>query len=483
MESNYHYARDHQYRAALRLTIRRIVMVCSREIQFLALVTLLFFAASALWADEALEAEVRKRASAVEEKVITWRRDIHQHPELADQETRTARLVAEHLRNLGLEVRTDVARTGVIGVLRGGKPGRSVALRADMDALPVKEPEGLPFASKAKQKYLGNEVDVMHACGHDAHTGMLMGAAEVLAAIKDQLPGAVLFIFQPAEEGPSLFTPASGKTWGAKLMLEEGAFKDPKPDAVFGLHVMPGPLGQISYRTGATAASSDDLEITVTGRQGHGGMPWNTIDPITTSAQIVSGLQTVVSRRANLTASPAVVTIGTINGGTRANIVPEKVIMTGTIRTYDEEVRAQIGRDVKLTAEKIAESSGARADVRITPMYATTVNDPALAAAMAPALKRAADGNVAESPLAGASEDFSFYAQAVPGLYVFLGVTPKDQDPAKAAPNHNPAFFVDEQALVVGVRTMATLTVDFLTSPPTNKAPAQSPRPFVQDQD
>jgi amidohydrolase len=406
---------------------------------------------------------VRKGASAVEQKVIKWRRDIHEHPELGDQETRTSRLVADHLRSLGLEVRTGVARTGVVGVLRG-QPGRVVALRADMDALPVKEPAGLPFASKAKQEYLGKEVDLMHACGHDAHTAMLMGVAEVLAGLKDRLPGTVVFIFQPAEEGPSLFTPASGKIWGAKLMLEEGAFTDPKPEAVFGLHVMPGPLGQISYRTGAAAASSDDLEITVTGQQGHGGMPWNTIDPVTTSALIISGLQTVVSRRANLTQSPAVLTIGTINGGTRANIVPEEVVMTGTIRTYDEKVRAQVGADVTLMAGKIAESAGAKAEVRITPMYATTVNDVSLAAAMAPVLQRAADGNVAESPLAGASEDFSFLAQAAPGLYMFLGVTPKDQDPAKAAPNHNPEFFVDEQALVVGVRTMATLAVEFLAS-------------------
>jgi amidohydrolase len=450
----------------------------------LSTLLLLFVDPTALRAeDPRLEADVRKHASAVEQKVIDWRRDIHQHPELADQEKRTSQRVAEHLRGLGLEVRTGVARTGVVGVLVGGKPGRTVALRADMDALPVKEPEGLPFASKAKQQYLGKEVDVMHACGHDAHTAMLMGVAEVLAGMKDQLPGTVVFIFQPAEEGPSLFTPASGKKWGAKLMLEEGAFKAPKPEAVFGLHVMPGPSGQIAYRPGATAASSDDLAITVTGHQGHGGMPWNTIDPITTSALVISGLQTVVSRCANLTASPAVVTIGTIHGGTRANIVPEHVVMTGTIRTYDETVRQQVARDVKLTAEKVAESSGAKAEVVITPMYATTVNDAALAAKMAPALKRAADGNVAESPLAGASEDFSFYAQAAPGLYVFLGDTPKDQDPAKAAPNPNPNFYVDENALVVGVRTMATLAVDFLSSPPAAAAPAQSPRPFVQDQE
>ena len=412
-----------------------------------------------------LEAEVRQRAGAVAEKVTRWRRDIHQHPELGDQEKRTSDLVAAHLRSLGLEVRAGVARTGVVGVLRGGRPGRTVALRADMDALPVAEPEGLPFASRAKQPYLGEDVALMHACGHDAHTAMLMGVAEVLAGLEDRLPGTVLFVFQPAEEGPSLFTPASGGKWGAKLMLEEGAFADPRPEAVFGLHVMPGPLGQISYRAGATAASSDDLEITVRGRQGHGGMPWNTIDPVTTAALVVTGLQTVVSRRTNLTASPAVLTIGTIKGGTRANIVPDAVVMTGTIRTYDEAVRAQVARDVALTAKKIAESAGATAEVRITPMYATTVNDAALAAAMAPALRRAADGKVAESPLAGASEDFSFLAQAAPGLYMFLGVTPAGQDPAAAAPNHNPGFFVDESALVVGVRTMASLAVDFLSAP------------------
>ncbi len=430
-----------------------------------ASLTLLLLVADIGRADTvALEAEVRKRSQVIEQKVIAWRRDIHQHPELGDQETRTARLVAEHLRGLELEVRTGVARTGVVGILKGGKPGPIVALRADMDALPVREPAGLPFASKETGQYLGKAVPVMHACGHDAHTAMLMGTAEVLAGLKDALTGTVMFIFQPAEEGPSLFTPASGKIWGAKLMLEEGAFKDPKPEAVFGLHVMPGPSGQISYRSGATAASSDDLEITVTGQQGHGGMPWNTIDPIATSALVLSGLQTVVSRKANLTESPVVVTIGTINGGTRANIVPEEVTMTGTIRTYDEKVRAQVGGDVQLTAQKIAESAGATAEVRITPMYDTTVNDPALAARMTPALKRAADGKVTEASLAGASEDFSFYARAVPGLYVFLGVSPADQDPAQAAPNHNPQFFVDEHALTVGTRVMATLAVYFLDS-------------------
>jgi amidohydrolase len=429
----------------------------------------------------ALEAAVRKRAAAVEEKLIAWRRDIHQHPELGDQEARTSKLVAEHLRGLKLDVRTGVARTGVVGILKGGKPGPTVALRADMDALPVKEPPGLPFASTVMQKYHGTLVPVMHACGHDCHTAMLMAAAEVLAGMKDDLPGTVMFIFQPAEEGSSLFEPAGGKTWGARLMLEEGLFKDPRPDAVFGLHVMPGRSGQLSYRSGATTASGDTLEMTVTGKQGHGGMPWNTVDPVTTSALIISGLQTVVSRKANLTESPLVVTVGTINGGTVPNVVPESVRMTGTIRAYDEKVRSQAHRDIKTAVEKIAESAGARARVSITKIYATTVNDEALTERMAPVLKRAADGKVARAPLAGASEDFSFYAKQVPGLFVFLGVTPADQDPATAAPNHNPHFFVDEAALVVGTRTLATLAVHFLAAGPATKEAPRPTRPFVQD--
>jgi amidohydrolase len=429
-----------------------------------------------------LEQVVRQRCSAVEQKVIQWRRQIHQHPELGDQEKQTSKLVADHLRQLGLEVRTGVARTGVVGVLRGAKPGRTVALRADMDALPVQEPPGLPFASTDKQQYLGKEVPVMHACGHDAHTAMLMGVAEVLAGMKDDLPGTVLFIFQPAEEGSSLVTPSSGQSWGAKLMLEEGAFKDPKPDAVFAQHVMPGPPGQVSWRAGPTTASGDDLQITVIGRQGHGGMPWNTIDPITTSAQVIMGLQTVVSRRTNLTASPAVVTVGTINGGSRANVVPESVKMSGTIRTYDDKVREQVGRDVKLTTEKIAESASARAEVTITKMYAPTINDEGLTEQMAPVLRRAADGQVAEAPLAGASEDCSYFMQAAPGIYVFLGVTPRDQDPAKAAPNHSPKFFVDESALVVGTRTLSMLALNFLNTPRTEASPPKAARPFVQEE-
>ena len=418
--------------------------------------------ASAQSASNSIEQQIRKDSSAIEEQLIEWRRDIHQHPELGEQETRTAALVAEHLRGLGLEVRTEVGRTGVVGILKGGKPGRTVALRADMDALPIKEPAGLPFASRAKGIYHGTEVDVMHACGHDAHTAMLMATADVLAGMRDEIEGTVMFIFQPAEEGSSLVQPGPDASWGAKLMLDDGLFDELKPDAIFAMHVMPGPSGQISWRSGATTAASDMLNISVTGSQGHGGMPWNTIDPIVASAQVINGVQTVVSRKANLTRSPAVVTIGTINGGSGPNIVPETVEMSGTIRTYDEDVRQKVRDDLKLSAEKIAESAGARAQVSIEPMYSTTINNAELTERMAPVLERAADGKVATAELPGAAEDFSFFAQQAPGLYVFLGITPDGQDPATAAPNHNPEFFVDESALVIGTRAMAMLAVNFL---------------------
>lgn len=409
-----------------------------------------------------LESQVRTGVASLEPRLIEWRRDIHQHPELGEQETRTAALVAEHLASLGLEVQTEVGRTGVVGILKGAQPGRTVALRADMDALPIKEPAGLSFASQARGMYHGTEVDVMHACGHDAHTAMLMAAAEVLAGMREDLAGTVMFIFQPAEEGSSLVLPGQGASWGAERMLEDGLFDTLEPDAIFAIHVMPGPLGEISWRSGATTAASDMLEIAVMGSQGHGGMPWSTIDPIVTSAQIVSGLQTIVSRKTNLTRSPAVVTVGSIHGGSGPNIVPERVDMTGTIRTYDEEIRQQIREDIVQSAENIAKAAGATATVSIEPMYSSTFNDPRLAARMAPVLERAANGKVTTAELPGAAEDFSFFSQRVPGLYLFLGVTPEGQDPATAAPNHNPEFFVDESALVIGTRAMAMLAVNFL---------------------
>jgi amidohydrolase len=410
-----------------------------------------------------LEQEIRQRTAAIEGKLIAWRRDIHEHPELGEQETRTAALVAAHLSKLGLEVRTGVGQTGVVAVLKGGKPGPVVALRADMDALPVKEPEGLPFASKAKGKYLGREVDVMHACGHDAHTAILMATAEVLAAMKDKLAGSVKFMFQPAEEGPSLYAAFTGKVWGARAMIKDGALADPKPDAVFGLHVNSGhPSGRIGYRAGPAMASADELRIKVTGRQGHAGYPWRAVDPVTTAAQIVLGLQTIVSRRTDLMKSPTVVSVTTINGGSRFNIVPETVEMTGTIRTYDAGVRAAVHRDIRQIAENIAASANAKAEVEIIELYDPLVNNERVTARMVPVLERAADGDVVLNDRSGASEDVSFFLIEVPGMYFFLGIVPRDQELAKAAPNHSPNFFVDEKALVVGVRALAMVTVNYL---------------------
>ncbi|MFC5473238.1 amidohydrolase [Paraherbaspirillum soli] len=412
---------------------------------------------------EAARAEIAQQAKAMEPALIEVRRDIHAHPELGDAELRTAQLVAEQLRALGLEVKTGVARTGVVAVLKGALPGPTVALRADMDALPVKESSGLPFASKSKGRYLGKEVDVMHACGHDTHTAILLTAAKILSAMRDRLPGTVVFYFQPAEEGAGELAADGKNTWGAKMMVQEGVMKSPKPDAVFGLHVIAGiPAGRIAYRAGPTMASSDDLRIRIVGSQTHAGMPWNGVDPITVGAQALVGLQTVVSRRTDISSFPSVVSIGTINGGTRYNIIPESVEMTGTIRSYDYGIRQKLHATVRQTVEKIAESGGARAEVSIIEKYDPTINDAALTEKMGPTLRWAAQDDVVQSALSGGAEDFSFFAKQVPGLFVFLGVTPRDQDMTKAAPNHNPAFFVDESALIVGVRTMASLATDYL---------------------
>jgi amidohydrolase len=338
-----------------------------------------------------------------------------------------------------------------------------VALRADMDALPVKEPAGLPFASKAKGKYLGREVDVMHACGHDAHTAILMATAEILTAMKDKLPGTVKFIFQPSEEGPSLYTAFTGKSWGAKQMIKEGAFADPRPDAVFGLHVTSSMwAGRIGYRAGAAMASADELRIKVTGRQGHAGYPWRTVDPVTTSAQIVLGLQTVVSRRTDLMRSPTVVSISTINGGLRFNIVPDFVEMTGTIRTYDAGIRRSVHADIQQIAENIAASANAKAEVEIIELYDPLVNPEQMTARMAPVLTRASDNNIQVVPQSGAAEDFSFFLKEVPGLFFYVGVVPRGQDPGTAAPNHSPNFMIDESSLVVGVRALSSIAVNFL---------------------
>ena len=407
-----------------------------------------------------LDAEVDRRAAQVQAKVVAWRRDIHAHPELSNRETRTADLVAQHLRSLGIEVRTGVAHTGVIGLLRGGKPGPVVALRADMDALPVTEEVDVPFASKVRATYNGQDVGVMHACGHDAHTAMLMGVAEVLAGMRQELPGTVKFIFQPAEEGQP-----AGETGGAEEMIVEGALDNPKPAAIFGLHVFPYQTGEIRYRSGATMASADAFHIIVHGRQTHGAIPWAGIDPVVIASQIVLGLQTIASRQIDITAAPAIVTVGVINGGVRYNIIPDSVVMVGTIRTFDSAMRRDIHDRVRRTAESIAQSGGASATVTIDTGAAVTYNDPALTEQLLPTLRAVAgSSHVAEAPLITAAEDFSRYQQRIPGVFFFLGITPLGTDPAKAAPNHSPRFYVDEAALPVGVRALAHVAVDYLTA-------------------
>jgi len=421
---------------------------------------------------DTLRQAIAVQARALEPKLLAWRRDIHAHPELGNQETRTSALVAAHLRALGLQVRTGVARTGVVAVLEGSKPGRVVALRADMDALPVKEKTALPFASKAKGQYRGQEVDVMHACGHDGHTAILMTVAEILTGLKAQLPGKVVFYFQPAEEGPSDFVPNGKNTWGAKMMIAEGAMKSPRPDAVFGLHLWGNlPAGRIAYRPGPTMASSDDLRITVIGKQTHAGSPWHGIDPIVISSQTVLALQTVVSRECDCGESPTVVSIGTIHGGARYNIIPERVEMEGTIRTYDRAVRSAVHESVRRKIEHVAIAGGARSEVSILKKYDPTVNDPALTERSAPSLQWAANGAVATAKRVSGAEDFSFMANEVPGLFFFLGAGPRGVDPSKAAPNHSPDFTIDESTLVIGVRALAALATDFLSADPAIAAP------------
>jgi len=412
---------------------------------------------------QALAREIDARASAVLPKVVVWRRDIHQHPELSNRETRTAKLVADHLTSLGLEVRTGVAHTGVVGVLRGGKPGPVVALRADMDALPVTELVDLPFKSTVTTEFNGQTVGVMHACGHDNHVAMLMGAAEVLAGLKAQIPGTIKFIFQPAEEGAP-----RGERGGAGLMIEQGVLENPAPAAIFGLHVWPGPVGGITYRSGPAMAASDQLFITVKGRQTHGAQPWGGVDPIVVSSQVILALQTIASRQINVTQVPAIITVGRIVGGNRGNIIPDSVMMEGTVRSFDEGMRADIKERIRRTVSSIAQSAGATATVDFgAGNNPVTFNDPALTVRMLPTLQRVAGtSSVSVGELSTPAEDFALYQQKIPGLFVFLGVVPKGQDPATAPRNHSPSFFVDEGVLPLGVRTLANLAVDWLSANP-----------------
>ena len=400
-------------------------------------------------AGSALSPEIERLAKEVESRMIEWRRDFHQNPELSNREFRTSKIVAEHLQKLGLEVKTNVARTGVVGILRGQKDSPVVALRADMDALPVTELADVPFASKNK--------GVMHACGHDTHTAMLMAVAEVLSKVKDRLPGTVKFIFQPAEEGAP-----PGEEGGAYLMIKEGVLESPKPDAIFGLHVGINQPGALAFRSGGAMASADRFKIVVKGKGTHGGMPWLGVDPIVVSSQIVLGLQTIVSRQTDLAATPAVVSVGMIKGGTRNNIIPSEVEMEGTIRAFDPKIRKDIHERIKKTATAIAESAGATAEVNVQLGVPVTFNDPKLTTQMTPTLERVVGQKkiMTANQVTGA-EDFAFYQEKIPGLFFFLGITPPGTKPV---PNHSPYFLVDESALIVGVRAMANLAGDFLGS-------------------
>ena len=425
----------------------------------LALFALLLAAPAA--AQSTLAAEIDRRAKEVEPKVLAWRRDFHQHPELSNREQRTGKIVADYLKSLGMEVRYPVANTGVVAVLTGGRPGPVVALRADMDALPVTEEVDLPFKSTARAQYNGQEVGVMHACGHDAHTAMLLGAATVLAGIRDRLPGTVKFIFQPAEEGVP-----PGEQGGAPQMVREGALQNPKVDAIFGLHAFPFHTGEIEARAGGMMASSDRYQVIIRGKQTHGAQPWGGTDPIVVASQIVLGLQTIVSRQVNLVESPAVLTVGRFNGGIRYNIVPDSVFLEGTIRTFSNSQRDTIIARVKRTAQGIAQASGAEARVIVgNDPNPATINDAALYRRMLPTLQRVAGAaNVREATPSTTAEDFSYYLKEVPGIFYFLGITPKDRDADTAAKNHSPRWFLDEAALPLGVRSLANMAADYLTS-------------------
>ena len=407
-----------------------------------------------------VHAQLDAAAANVLPQVVAWRRDLHAHPELAFHEHRTADLVAKELRRMGYEVTRGLAGTGVIGLLNTGRPGPVVALRADMDGLPVTEETGLPFASRERVQSGGKEVGVMHACGHDMHVAMLLGAARVLAEMRGQLSGSVKLVFQPAEEG------VADEPNGAERLVRAGVLENPKVSAMFGLHVgiTPQPTGTISTRARGLMAGGDTFEIVVQGRQTHGALPWNGVDPVVVAAQIVLGLQTIVSRQTDLTLAPAVITVGTLQAGQRANIVPGEARMTGTIRSFDPAVREQLLLQIKRTAEHLALAAGATAVVTFDPGYPVTWNDPGLTARMLPSLRRVAGAQLlGDAAPSTTSEDFSYYGQHVPSMLFFLGVNPPGADPAQWAPNHSPRFNPDEAALLTGVRTLASLAADYLT--------------------
>lgn len=408
------------------------------------------------------QAKLDQKAKEMEAKVIEWRRHFHQYPELSNREFKTGKMIADHLKSLALEVRYPVAKTGAVGILRTGKPGPTIALRADIDGLPVVERNSLPFASKEKSTYLGQEVGVMHACGHDTHIAILMATAQILSEMKSELKGTIVFLFQPAEEGAP-----EGEEGGAALMIKEGVLDDPKVDVVFGLHInSQTPVGTLTFKPEGLLAAADMLKIKVKGVQAHGSAPWSGIDPIVVSAQIINGLQTIVSRQLDLTQAGAALTIATIHGGVRNNIIPEEVEMTGTIRTLDNTMQEEMHRRIKRTAEKIAESMGATAEVEIIRGYPVTYNSPALTNWAQPVMERVAgkDKAVVIKAVTGA-EDFSFFSQKVPGFFFFVGGMPLDADPTKVPSHHTPDFYIDESGMITGLRAMLNLTVDYMNNP------------------
>ncbi len=415
-----------------------------------------FSAASA----EQLQAQLDNDLEPLMKKVVEWRHDLHQFPELSNREFKTSKKVENHLRSLGLEVTTGIAHTGVVAILKGGKPGPLVALRADMDGLPVTEMTGLSFASAQTDTYNGQEVGVMHACGHDAHVAILMGVAEFLTSVRDELAGSVMFIFQPAEEGAPV-----GEEGGAKLMLKEGIWKTNKPDVIFGLHVTNAPHGIIGYREGPFMAASDAWKFTIKGRQAHGSTPWESIDPIMVAFQIGNNIQTIISRKLNLTESPAVISVGSIHGGVRSNIIPDVVEMEGTIRTFDPAIREQIFIELRKIAETTAAMAGATVEVLLPngDNYPVTVNDPDLTQRVLPTLRDIVGKDmVYRSGRSMGAEDFSFFAQQVPGFYFYLGVNKIGADLSSTAGNHSPLFIIDDGALPVGVKALTHMTIDYL---------------------
>ena len=416
----------------------------------------------------ARDTAINQSADQLNDQVIAWRRDLHANPELGNREFRTAKIVAEHLRQCGFdEVKTEVAYTGVVGILKGDHPGPCVALRADMDGLPVTEETDVPFKSLARAMWNGAEAGVMHACGHDTHVAILMGVAQMLSTMRAEIHGSVKFIFQPAEEMPPI-----GEEGGAKLMIEQGCMQNPKVDAIFGLHITSKMhVNTIGYRVGPLMASADQFRIFIRGNQTHGAQPWSGVDPIVVGAQVVLGLQTIVSRKMNLTEEPCVVTVGSFQAGNRSNIIPDEAKMEGTIRTFDEKHREEIHQFVEKITTLIAESGGARAHVHIAKGYPVTVNAEALTNWAVPVLKRiATEASVGVCPKTCGAEDFAYFQQAVPGMFFFIGCTPKEQDCKYAPSNHSPRFYVDESGLKVGVKSLAALALDWLAANATEQA-------------